>query len=50
MAQLYSPQNFNSHFRAGADDFGSGELGADPDAAKPTHDEPTLTVSHRGSG
>lgn len=24
--------------------------GADPDAAKPTHDEPTLTVSHHGSG
>jgi hypothetical protein len=25
-------------------------LGADPDAAKSTHDEPTLSVSHHGSG
>jgi len=30
MAQLYSPQNFNSHFGAGADEFIPGELGADP--------------------
>lgn len=25
------------------------ELGADPDASKPTLDEPTLSVSHQGS-
>ena len=26
------------------------ELGADPDASKSMHDEPTLSVSHHGSG